>query len=59
MIQDVQTADIQVQVCIFGFDLIYLNGQVKCQLGLATAVSYIFDKFHFIGSDERTFDQTP
>ncbi|KAJ3050910.1 tRNA ligase [Rhizophlyctis rosea] len=25
--KDVQTADIQVQVCIFGFDLIYLNGE--------------------------------
>ena len=26
--QDVQTADIKVQVCIFAFDLLYLNGEV-------------------------------
>ena len=32
--KDVKVEDIQVRVCLFGFDLLYLNGEVKSRLKL-------------------------
>ena len=31
--KDVKVEDIQVRVCLFGFDLLYLNGEVCVHLG--------------------------
>lgn len=30
--KDVKVEDIQVRVCLFGFDLLYLNGEVRSYL---------------------------
>ena len=39
--KDVKVEDIQVRVCLFGFDLLYLNGEVRI---------YLRDREHDLGA---------
>ena len=43
--KDVQQADIQVQVCIFAFDLLYLNGKALVKENLKTRKSLLESSF--------------
>ena len=46
--KDVSSSNIAVQVCIFAFDLLYLNGEVSIYYILFTIYSYILiEKIHF------------
>jgi len=40
--KDVKVEDIQVRVCLFAFDLLYLNGEVRCAEFLILILVMIF-----------------
>jgi hypothetical protein len=40
--KDVKVEDIQVRVCLFAFDLLYLNGEVRCTGFLILILVMIF-----------------
>ncbi|KAL0951217.1 hypothetical protein HGRIS_007939 [Hohenbuehelia grisea] len=51
--KDVKVEDIQVRVCLFGFDLLYLNGQPLLKHSLAERRSLLREHFHAV---EGEFD---
>ncbi|KAI9015005.1 ATP-dependent DNA ligase [Gaertneriomyces semiglobifer] len=44
--KDVQTSDIQVQVCVFAFDLLYLNGDPLTTKSLKERRDIMYENFH-------------
>ncbi|KAJ3183986.1 tRNA ligase [Gaertneriomyces sp. JEL0708] len=44
--KDVQTSDIQVQVCVFAFDLLYLNGEPLTTKSLKERRDIMYENFH-------------
>ena len=45
--KDVKVEDIQIRVCLFAFDLLYLNGEVSGSLNLLFRVELKDERSHF------------
>lgn len=41
LLQDVDAAEIRVQVCVYAFDLLYLNGEVSPSANVETLTRYL------------------
>ena len=41
--QDADVGNINIQVCVYAFDLLYLNGKVSNICNLCTAINYYCD----------------